>query len=152
MVQKLCGSIGVELPFQPAERELKEMARIQVSRSTINRVCLELGREAQEFQKELHLPENFGEPQKVVIEMDGGRVNTDQGWREPRLARIEASNKNGRKAVFVLTAIIGAEEFWTKLVAALKQLGLDACTQMAFIGDGAKWILIEAAKRFPQAL
>lgn len=152
LLQRMCGSIGAELPFLAAERELAELAGIRVSRSTINRVCIELGDAAEEDQRELRLPEGFGEATRVTVQIDGGRVNTDEGWKEPRLARIEAVNAKGMKAVLMLTAIVSAEAFWTRISGTLDRLGLATCARLAFLSDGAKWILQEAAKRYPKAL
>lgn len=152
LLQKRCGSIGAELPFAAAEREMAELAGIPVSRSTINRVCLELGDAAEEDQREMRMPEGFGEATRVTVQIDGGRVNTDEGWKEPRLARIEAVNAKGTKAVFLLTAIVSAEAFWTRIGGTMDRLGLAICARLAFLSDGAKWILQEAAKRYPKAL
>jgi hypothetical protein len=151
LLQRLCASIGVELPFVPSERELSELSHVDTSYQTIRRICGELGEVAREEQKTAELPSGFGQITQVTVQQDGGRVNTDEGWREPRLARIEAINEAGKSAVFLLTAIVSAQDFWALVSGLLSRLRLDACRNLAFIGDGAKWILMEAARRYPHA-
>jgi hypothetical protein len=152
LLQKLCGHVAAELPFAAAETELQELAQIQISRNTINRLALELGDAAEADQRDLKIPEIFGPATAVTVQIDGGRVNTNEGWKEPRLARIETTNAAGCTAVFLLTAIVGAEDFWKRIVEAMNQLGISACARMAFLGDGAKWILPEAVRRFGHAV
>lgn len=152
LLQKLCAHVAAELPFAAAENELRDLAQVQVSRNTINRVSLEMGDSAEADQRDLHMPEGFGEATRVTVQIDGGRVNTNEGWKEPRLARIQATNADGRIAVFLLTAIVSAETFWPRIVNAIKQLGLATCSRLAFLSDGAKWILPEAARLFPLAV
>jgi hypothetical protein len=152
LLEKMCGSIGAELPFALSEKEVAELTQVRVSRSTINRVCCELGEVAKEDQGDLKMPTGFGEAVKVTVQMDGGRVNTGEGWKEPRLAHIEVTNTAGKNVAFLLTGIVCAEAFWGHVTQALQKLGLTGCAQMAFIGDGAKWILQGAAERFKQAL
>ena len=152
LLQRMCASIGAELPFATSETELKELAGVRLSASTIRSVCIEIGESALSEQLRPELPPAFGEPERITVFIDGGRVNTNEGWKEPRLARIELTNSIGAVMTFVLTRICGAEAFWALLEPILRNLGAETCRALAFLGDGAPWILSGAKARFSHAL
>jgi hypothetical protein len=84
--------------------------------------------------------------------IDGGRVHTRTGWREPRLARIEIEHADGRQETLPLTSLGSAEAFWTDLQGLLGNLRIEACPRVAFVSDGAPWILPRAKSLYPNAL
>lgn len=151
LLLKMCASIGAELPFALSQQELFDLAGARVCAETIRSICLEVGQTAMEEQLQPRIPDSFGKPERISVFIDGGRVNTDQGWKEPRLARIEVVNAVGVVLTFALTRICEAKAFWSLLEPVLHAVGAKACGLLAFIGDGSDWILGEAKSRFPEA-
>lgn len=107
-------------------------------------------------------PKNVLKGKRVVITVDGGRINirnTHQGrrrksgwhgydasWREPRLLTIYVLDEEGDKidsleAPLVADGSLGSlDEFLTILQAHLYRLGIAQAEQIVLIGDGAPWI------------
>jgi len=144
-------SLGAELPFARAAAELDELAGCDLSHETIRVACEQAGDVALDAQLDPAVPAAFADPERISVQIDGGRVGTDDGWREPRLARIELENAAGRTHTLVLSRICSAAVFWSLLVPLLQRLGADSCGKVAFISDGAKWILDRASQHFPHA-
>lgn len=149
---RLMGLLAAELPFTLCKEQLKSVLNLDVSHMNIRSHALELGKAALEQQTEAQLPKDFGDPLRMTVEIDGGRINTEEGWREPRLARIEVENEKGDQIVFGLSRIVTAVEFWALLMPLLQTLKIASTKFVAFLGDGAPWILGEAKKLFPEAL
>ena len=149
---RIMGFLAAELPFTLCQEQMQSTMGLKVSHMTIRDHALELGRAAQKRQTEARLPRAFGDPARMTVEIDGGRINTDEGWREPRLARVEVTNARGEMLVFGLSRLASAEVFWSLLTPLLVALKIDVCKRVAFLSDGATWILDEAKRRFPQAL
>lgn len=143
-------SLGAELPFARAADELHDLVGAELSDETIRTVCETAGQLALEAQLDPVVPAEFAHPVRISTQIDGGRIGTDEGWREPRLARIELTAANGRTHTLVLSRICTAAAFWTLLVPLLKRLGADGA-KLAFLSDGAKWILDRARAAFPLA-
>lgn len=151
-LEKLTAILATELAFKKASAHLEELLHVELSRDTISRISYELGETAREVEDSPEIPEGFGELEKVEVQADGGRVNTLEGWREPRIARIKLTSKEGLTLTFLLTGIITCDVLWERIAAALKRLGADTCQKLAFVSDGADWILFEAGRRYPHAL
>lgn len=143
-------SLAAELPFAAAATELLQLTGVELSRETVRVVAEELGDTALQAQLEPVVPAAFATPRRIMVFIDGGRVNTDHGWREPRLARIELFDASGRRFTTVLSRICTADAFWELLEPLLLRLGADRCGLLAFAGDGSLWILPEARRRFPK--
>ncbi len=149
---RVMGSLAAELTFTLCQEHLLSTMGLKVSHMNIREHAVELGQAAQARQTDARLPRSFGEPTRMTVEIDGGRINTEEGWREPRLARIEVENKAGDTLVFGLSRLVSAEAFWNLLAPLLVALKINACKAVAFLSDGATWILDEAKRRFPDAL
>lgn len=98
--------------------------------------------------------------QRVVIAVDGGRTrlrenkqgrpkkngwrNFDAEWREPKLFAIYAIDDDGeplREIEPIIDGTFGdADAFFERLEATLTHLGIDRAAEVAFLGDGARWI------------
>ena len=130
----------------------------------IRRVCNKEGEEARQWLKETTEPAErmakaVGE---VEFYSDGVQVNTVGGWRELRVSVfakrdpaapatpeqwgervLEKPQVRVARAAIAASYRIGAS--WEKM---LVQLGLENTPRLSVLGDGAKWIWDEAAKRF----
>ena len=151
-LERASAILGSELSFKKASEHLEELLHVEVSKDTVRNLCYELGAAAKEVEDSPEIPEGFGEIETAEVQADGGRVNTLDGWREPRIARIKLTSKTGMKLTFLITGIITCDELWDRIENTLKALGADTCKKLAFVSDGADWILFEAARRFPHAL
>jgi hypothetical protein len=151
-LERRCAALCVELPYAAMEKEMRAFGAATVSRETARLITMALGNEARDLQIRLDVPPAFAEPESVTVFADGGRVSTTEGWREPRLARIELRNAMGLVFTVVLTRICSASDFWQLLQPLLEKLGARTCKTLAFVADGSDWILAEARRRFLNAI
>jgi len=145
-------SAAADLPFTKAAAELHELTGAEITGETVRVLAHEVGAIALGEQLEPELPDGFESPRRITTYLDGGRAPTTEGWKEPRLARIELQARDGRAHTLVLTRICSAERFWELLAPLLDRVGAKECAKLAFVGDGALWILPEAKTRYPHAL
>jgi hypothetical protein len=162
--RRMLSLAGMSWPFNTASRRLKELCHITVSDDTIERVCQEEGERAQRWIAESDAPAQAFAQAKGQAEFytDGVKINTVDGWREmrlsvlakrkPALAAMPRQWKNrvleeptARMALCAIAPAHVVGSSWKRLV---ERLGLAAHDPLSVIADGAKWIWIEAAKRF----
>jgi hypothetical protein len=109
------------------------------------------------------LPGNALRGKRVVVSVDGGRINIrepktrgrkrksgrrgyEANWREPKLLTIYVLDEEGRKVVSTDVPLVqdgtllGLEEFLALLRAYLQELGIAQAEAVVLIGDGAPWI------------
>lgn len=155
---------GSTWSFDQASDKLEELCHLSVSNDVIRRVCDAEGQAARDWLRSDGAPaEMLAEAEgDVEFYTDGVQVNTVDGWREMRLSvfvkrpagspatpeqwkdRVlpEPSSRVGFAAI-APSHCIGSS--WKKM---LEHLGLDDCESLSVLGDGARWIWDEAAKRF----
>lgn len=155
---------GSGCSFDEASQKLLELCHLPVSNDVIRRVCDEEGEQAAQWIKTAPQPvqqmaEASGE---LEFYSDGVHVNTVDGWREMRisvLAKREPTEpaepwqwsqrvleRPGCRVAWAAIAashVIGAS--WRNM---LKHLDLEDTPRLSVLGDGARWIWDEAAKRF----
>jgi hypothetical protein len=151
--------------FDKAARRLKDLCHLHVSDDTIERVCQEEGRRAQHWLQQpdraagRKLKEAEGE---LEFYTDGLQVNTVGGWREMRLsvlakrpAGLPVQPEQWKDRVLpeptarvAFCAIAPSHWIGSSWRRMLKSLGLEDSERLSVLGDGAKWIWDEAAKRF----
>jgi hypothetical protein len=155
---------GSGCSFDEASDKLRELCRLHVSNDVIRRVCDEEGQAAMTWLKDAPEPGQAmaraaGEAEFYT---DGVQVNTVDGWRELRvsvLAKRQATTPASPAewdqrvlekpacrvawAAIAASHVIGAS--WPRM---LKHLGLSDVARLSVLGDGARWIWDEAAKRF----
>lgn len=108
-------------------------------------------------------PGNALRGKRVVVSVDGGRINIrepkrrgrkrksgrrgyDTNWREPKLLTIYVLDEQGRKVVSTDVPLVqdgtlmGLEEFLALLHSYLQELGIAQAEAVILIGDGAPWI------------
>ena len=155
---------GSECSFDSASMKLRELCDLQISNDVIRRVCNQEGEEAKQWLKETNEPaERMAKAQgEVEFYTDGVQVNTVGGWRELRVSvfakreaaaaatpeqwderMLEKPQVRVARAAIAASYRIGAS--WEQM---LVQLGLGNTPRLSVLGDGAKWIWDEVAKRF----
>jgi hypothetical protein len=155
---------GSGCSFDEASQKLLELCHLPVSNDVIRRVCNAEGEEARQWFKSASEPvQQMAQAQgEVEFYSDGVQVNTVDGWREMRMSVFakrlptgpaEPAQWNQRVlekpacrvawAAIAASHVIGAS--WRRM---LEHLGLENTPRLSVLGDGARWIWDEAAKRF----
>jgi hypothetical protein len=162
--RRMLSLAGMSWPFDTASRRLKELCHIDTSDDTIERVCQEEGERARRWTTESDVPAQAFTQAKGEAEFytDGVKINTVDGWREMRLSVLARrptalpakpeqwkdrvlEEPTARMAVCAIAPAHVVGSSWSRLA---DRLGLAAGDPLSLIADGAKWIWIEAAKRF----
>jgi hypothetical protein len=155
---------GMSWSFDKAQKHLWEFCHLRVSDDTIERVCQEEGIKVQRWMKEAPEPAQTFTAAKGLVEFstDGVQINTTGGWREMRISvwakreaclscAPEAWNRrvlNEPTARLATCAIAKSNVIGSGWQWFTTHLGLEE-TPMSVLGDGAKWIWGESAKRLP---
>lgn len=155
---------GSGCSFDEASEKLLELCHLPVSNDVIRQVCNEEGEQAARWMKTAPqaVQQMAQTPGELEFYSDGVHVNTVDGWREMRIsvfAKREATEpaqpaqwgkrvleQPGCRVAWAAIApshVIGSS--WRNM---LKHLGLEDTPRLSVLGDGARWIWDEAAKRF----
>jgi hypothetical protein len=159
---------GSDSSFDDASNRLAELCRLQVSNDVVRRVCNEEGEQAAQWLKTADDPAQRMAQAKGEVEFysDGVKVNTVEGWREMRVSVFAKREPSGpaepqqwdqrvlekptcRVALAAIAASYRIGASWQQMV---RHLGLEDTPRLSVLGDGAKWIWDEAAKRFKMIL
>lgn len=161
--RRLLTLAGMTWPFDLAAKRLKELSHLQTSDDTIERVCQEEGRRAQQFMKDAPAPVEAFTAARGQVEFytDGVQVNTVDGWREMRLS-VVAKRPAGQPATprqwkdrvlpettarLAIAAIAPAHCIGASWERLSQRLGLEDRADLSVLGDGASWIWDQARKR-----
>jgi len=162
--RRMASLAGMSWSFDIASKRLAELCHIQISDDTIERVCQEEGQRAKGWISQSPEPARVLRKAAGQAEFytDGVKINTTGGWREMRLS-VLAKRPPARPAKpsqwkervleeptarLAICAIAPAHVVGSSWKHLMNRLGLGPDTALSVIGDGAKWIWIEAAKRF----
>ena len=179
--------LGVELPFGRAERMLKELTGVEVSAKTISEATEDEGARIREQEAarareawivfdgpschqagkahvggggDMKKWEGVEGPPVLYIQMDGGRVNTEEGWREPKIGvffrgtDIVEVSKDRREILrkeYVGT-MEGIEEFMKRIWETGHRWGAHKARNLIMLGDGAEGFQKRMAELFPEAI
>jgi len=162
--RRLAALAGMSWSFDKAQKHLREFCHLQLSDDTIERVCQEEGIQVQRWIKQAPEPVKAFTAAKGLVEFstDGVKINTVDGWREMRIsvwAKREACLAcapekwdqrvlNEPTARLAICAIARSNVIGSSWQRFTQHLGLEE-TPLSVLGDGAKWIWNESAKRFP---
>lgn len=155
---------GSSWSFDQASARLAELCHLTVSNDVIRAVCDEEGEAARRWMSESPEPAAAMARAGGDAEFytDGVKVNTTGGWREMRLS-VFAKREAGTPATpgqwkdrvlpepaarVASCAIAPSHCVGSSWRRMLVRLGLDKAPRLSVLGDGAKWIWDEAAKRF----
>ena len=157
---------GASWSFDRASANLKEFCHLDISDDTIERVCQEEGRRAQEWLKTDDAPSKMMSKAvgQVEFSTDGTCINTTGGWREMRLSTVLKREPttpadarrwddrllNAPTARLSICAIADADHVGASWQRLGKRLHLKREPIVHAIADGAKWIWDQAAKRLPK--
>ena len=161
-VQRMMGRVGSSRPYAQGEEDMSELAGLSVNAKAIERVCGELGVEAESAIGQLPWS-GEKEAETMYISMDGTGVPVIKSETEGRKGKGADGEAKTREAklgcVFTQTRVddgghpirdensttyIGgiesAEEFGRSIYLEAKRRGIDQFKRVCVIGDGAPWI------------
>jgi hypothetical protein len=162
--RRMVSLAGSGSSFDEASEKLLELCHLRISNDVVRRVCNEEGEMARAWLKQSAAPAQAMAKASGEVEFytDGVQVNTVDGWRELRMS-VLAKRAAGDPAqpadwetrvlekpqcriawaAIAASHLIGAS--WGRM---LEHLGLNNTPRLSVLGDGARWIWDEAAKRF----
>ena len=153
--------------FERAEALVEKLSGIELSASTIERTCEQVGSEIKQQQKaeverafqETNCPPQSSQPPQGVkqlhIAIDGTTAPTEAGYREVKTAAIyELAPRQGKSAraehVSYVSSFERAEEFGRAMWAEAMRRGAGEANPIVVLGDGAAWIWNVYALHFPE--
>jgi ribosomal protein L12E/L44/L45/RPP1/RPP2 len=157
---------GVRQSFARAETLLAELSGWELDDETIRRLCHAEAASATARREERATAEAFAAaPGDRELQMDAGKVNTQEGWRDVKVAvfacrergePVEAAAWDRRdlpapSVRSVIAAIEEASLFGERCAAEARRLGLTDASALSVSGDGAEWIWNLSGRHFPGA-
>jgi hypothetical protein len=164
--ERMATFAGVRDSFARAESTLRELCGWDLDDDTIRKLTHATARQATSTRDSREDVERFEDaPGHVEVPIDAGKVNTDTGWRDVKLAvfsRREAGepatvddfDKRKLPKPSVQTVVAAIEEsdlFTLRVRAEADRLKITAHPDITVLADGAEWIWTLAADVFPQA-
>lgn len=163
LLQEIAAYTGQSECYESSSELIEKLLRIQISDSTIHKICQKLGDQSkkwlvEERTKPVELAE-LKEEEVVYAHCDGGMVftRTDQ-WKEVKVGRVYRSgdllkaqqNRGLIKESWYMFHIGEHETFENKMSEYVdKYEGLEK--RLIFIVDGAKWIYNWITAEYPKA-
>jgi hypothetical protein len=158
---------GARESFARAEALLAELAGWGLDDDAIRQLCHAEAARARAWQAAATpAAERFARAAGACeVQIDAGKVNTDTGWRDVKVA-VFAKRPRGRPAAaaawderelprptarHALAAVEGAQAFGPRCAAAAARLGLPDSAVLSVLGDGAEWVWKLAEQQFPRA-
>jgi hypothetical protein len=157
---------GVRDSFARAQSTLKELCGWDLDDDCIRKLTHITARQATASRNEREDVERFADaPGHAEVPVDAGKVNTDTGWRDVKIA-VFCKRKAGEAATVdewdqrklptpsvrtVVSAIEESASFAVRVRAEADRLGITAVPDITVLADGAEWIWNLAADVFPQA-
>lgn len=161
-MRRIMGRVGSSRPFGIGAEEIMEIAGLEVSSKAIERICRELGKEAEQFLTVQTSVDNDS-PDTIYISMDGTGVPVLKSQTVGRIGKGADGIAKTREAklgcVFTQTsldeagypirdensttyvgAIESAEAFGHQINAEAERRGYRRAKRRCVIGDGSPWI------------
>lgn len=138
--------LSAHVPYRQAKKVFERFRPYAPSHMTFRKAANDVGEIAQTLTPRALKPNK----QNIIdahlsFQVDGGRINTLQGWRETKTAIVE----NGSDLVQV-TRIESHKPFMDKFCEYIKLHGYDVdLVEKALLSDGALWIGDDFLKIFP---
>jgi hypothetical protein len=164
--------LGLQNSFAKAEFTLAETVGWKLDDETIRKLCHETARHATNTRAERTTAESFAQaqaqsapPVDIELQIDAGKVNTQGGWRDVKVA-VFAARERGESIApgewdqrdlpspavrSVIASVEEASLFGDRCEAEAKRLGQTEPEKISILGDGAEWIWNLATQRFPGA-
>jgi hypothetical protein len=157
---------GVQQSFGKAEMVLSELAGWDLDDESIRRLCHAEAARVRAARTERATAEKFAAaPGDRELQIDAGKINTEDGWRDVKLA-VFACRERGKPATVaeweqrdlpaptvrsVIAAVEEAARFGNRCAAEAQRLELTEPSTLSVLGDGAEWIWNLAGQHFAGA-
>ena len=155
LVHALICRFAAFLPFATAARELRLICGVSVSVSTVRRVALAVGAQAQQSWTPAQAEPAASEPAEgqarpKQLHVTCGGVMLHVGvWREAKIgAAYQKAQAGGVTQAAYYATLSKSAVFGRRLHRLAQQQGADHCREVAVVADGAEWIWQEAGKYF----
>jgi hypothetical protein len=157
---------GTRDSFAHAQQALRELCGWNLDDEVIRQLTHAAARRATTTRDTRNDGERFARaPGAIEVQIDAGKVNTDTGWRDVKvavLARRKAGEPMGLdrwderelpapSARSVVAAVEEVEAFTDRVRAAADRLGVTTAPDVTVLADGAEWIWNLGAEVLPQA-
>jgi hypothetical protein len=157
---------GVEHSFARGQQVLHEFCGWQVDDETIRRTTHAAAKRAQTQRPTRGDAAAFAAAETPIeVLVDAGKVNTQDGWRDVKLAVIQRRNRGDAATPdqwddrelptpthrSVVAAVEDCEAFGTRLRCETDRLHVTTAADVTVLGDGAEWIWNLAEMHLPQA-
>ena len=157
---------GARDSFARAEVALRELAGWELDAESVRRLTHACAARASATRPDRPGADRFAEAAGAAeVQIDAGKVNTDTGWRDIKVA-VFAQRAAGEPAApadwadrelpaptarAVVANIEDSDAFAARVRAEADRLGVTTAPDVTVLGDGAEWIWNLAADVFPQA-
>lgn len=164
--QRMAVFAGARDSFAHAQQALHELCGWNLDDETIRKVTHALAKRATTTRQERVDDKRFEQaPGVVEAAIDAGKVNTDTGWRDVKVAvfckrklgeaaSVDQWDKRQLPKPSIQTAIAAIEEsesFTQRVRRESDRLGVSTASDVTVLGDGAEWIWNVAEEVLPQA-
>lgn len=164
--QRMAVFAGARDSFARAESALRELCGWDLDDDTIRTLTHAAARRATTTRQDREDGKRFEKaPGAIEVAIDAGKVNTDTGWRDVKMAVI-CKREVGKAAPLedwakrelptpsictVVAAIEEAENFTGRVRHESDRLGVTAASDVSTLADGAEWIWNLSEEVLPQA-
>lgn len=143
-VKNILSRLGALLTYRTAVKELAFLLGIHISHMTVKRSCESVGEEALKLELK---PIKFNKEERISLQIDGGRVNTDEGWKEVKVAMVAGNDSNKS---LQMSRMDDHEKFTDEFASVVKKHGYDTHAKgINAVNDGAQWISDDLSRLFP---
>jgi hypothetical protein len=158
-VQEAVAWADAGFAYGRAAEFLERTVGLTLSKDTHETVSADLGQavQPQETSRAGRAWESLPAAEQFYVTLDGVKVNTDEGWKEPKLGAVfRAHAAEDGEPIRGPTRYVGhleeAEDFGERLWRLADASGVEKAKTVIVVGDGAPWIWNLADFHFPQAV
>lgn len=156
----LMARLSAYLPDRLVVREMGELFGVDVSSSTVQRHSYAVGQRIKEEwdgrveqMRQRRLPASSERPSRLHASTDGVMLHIGGGWHEVKTGCVFETDREGRAVhARYYASQVGSALFGPRLRVLAHTGGMDRCSDVAAVADGAAWIWQEVGKYFPQSV
>jgi hypothetical protein len=144
---KAAALAGAQVPFAQAAELLAELSGLALSESSVSRLTLEAGRQADQVEQaqaasitEVRHPPEAPEAGRLYNSADGAMIHTLDKWQEVKTHVCYWKDAQGKHQARYRARLETIDAFLNHAWSLAARWGLERCRQSILIGDGAAWI------------